>query len=499
MEQPYLLVQQTGSDVHVEGCNPYRAGSREDGLFVEWYWDGETLIVANDRYGFYPAYYYTKRGCFAISTSIPQLLRLSGSADLNDVGLALFLRLGYFIGDHTAFRHIRALPPSAMVDWKNGNAEVFGHPVQLRRQQIARADAIDGYIAAFRDAIRQRVPDDRFATPLSGGRDSRHILLELSRLGYRPDWCITARTKEEEVHVAGAIAAALELEHTVVETEEYACDAELRKNLLTQFGTTEHGWVLAITDFLAGKVRVLYDGLAGDVLSAGHFLTKERLELFDTGRLAHLAAMLMPIELESALALILPSDMYRQLHRDAALAELENELKQHQEAANPVASYFLANRTRRVAALSPCCIYAQVGKVFCPYLDRAVYDLLGSLPAETFLDYTFHTEAIRRAYPRYSSVPFEAKPQFSATPTRKPMSAGASQTRRWRRFALQLLRYAYWGRPPRWVRTVFLLPRLLRCTSDREFCVSANWFLLPAVYLIQLERLCRNAEPDTTL
>src|SRR5262249_39604448 len=158
--------------------------------------------------------------------------------------------------------------------------------------------------------------------------------------------------------------------------------------------------VLAMTDFLQSKVQVLYDGLAGDVLSGGLFLTAHRLRLLEAGRLTELANHLMPIDAEPGLRHLLRPHTYQRFSRDAALAGLVHELEKHVDAPTPVSSYSLANRTRRAVALSPCCLNSQLGKVFFPYLDSKLFDFLGSLGAEMFLDHDFHTEAIRRAYPR---------------------------------------------------------------------------------------------------
>src|SRR5207244_9022442 len=97
------------------------------------------------------------------------------------------------------------------------------------------------------------------------------------------------------------------------------------------------------------------------------------------------------------------------LHREVALDRMTQELKRHSDAPNPVTSFFFWNRTRRKIATHSYRILARVGEVFSPYLDHDVFDLLSGLPPEVFLDHTFHTEAIHRAYPRYAALPFAAK------------------------------------------------------------------------------------------
>jgi hypothetical protein len=50
----------------------------------------------------------------------------------------------------------------------------------------------------------------------------------------------------------------------------------MRKNLITGFtaGVDEHSWILAIRDYLKPKPCAVYDGIGGDVLSAGVHIEK---------------------------------------------------------------------------------------------------------------------------------------------------------------------------------------------------------------------------------
>src|SRR5262245_34863668 len=84
--------------------------SEPDCVFVECSWYGNRLRVRNDRYGFYPFYYFANSHEIAISTSIVRLLEAGASPVLDDAGLAAFLRLGFFLGVETSFLEIRSLP-----------------------------------------------------------------------------------------------------------------------------------------------------------------------------------------------------------------------------------------------------------------------------------------------------------------------------------------------------------------------------------------------------
>jgi asparagine synthetase B (glutamine-hydrolysing) len=384
---------------------------RGGGVFASWSWDGDTARVRNDRYGMYPLYYSASQGQLALSPSVTTLLSLGVSTDLDEAALAVFVRLGFFIGEDTPFRAIRALPPDATFAWQRGRLRVGGAPALPRAQHCSREAAMDGYIDLFRAAIRrQPPPDGDVAVPLSGGRDSRHILLELCRIGHPPRFAVTMRHfppwPDEDAAVAGEIAGALGVPHVVIAQSKARAAAEFAKNRITGFCADEHAWMLPLVQYLQGRVRYVYDGIGGDVLSAGLFLTAERVALAADGRFEDLAIELLRGR-EDSLARLLTPEWSRRLGHDVAVARLTRELARYAEAANPVQAFYFWNRTRREIALAPYRILARAVDVISPYLDHDLYDFLASFPASLVSDHAFHTDTIHRAYPRYASLRFE--------------------------------------------------------------------------------------------
>jgi hypothetical protein len=113
----------------------------------------------------------------------------------------------------------------------------------------------------------------RVALPRTGGRDSRHILLELCVAGVRPAFCISAARYgpgNNDVEVASTLARALGLDHVVPQPPR-RLEAELQKNLATSFCADEHGWLMPLAEYLNGRSLSIYDGVAGDVPSASLF------------------------------------------------------------------------------------------------------------------------------------------------------------------------------------------------------------------------------------
>ncbi|HWP59924.1 MAG TPA: asparagine synthetase B family protein [Candidatus Acidoferrales bacterium] len=485
-DEPYFCGRCDAGHLTVDGASRYiRGGSRPEGLFAEWNWDGVRLIARTDRYGLYPLFYFAKGNEIWISPSLLQLLRLGAPPEFDDAAIAVFLRLGFFLANDTPFKFIRALPPGALLEWDGGAHRLSGGFFTPKPQNLGREQAVEGYIDLFKAAIRRRLPaDDNFAVPLSGGRDSRHILLELVAAGRKPRICPTVKhfppRSNSDVEVASRLTSTLKLNHAILAQPASRFRAELRKNLETDFGSDELAFLCPLADHLTGKVNTTYDGLAGDILSAGHLQDQSQLALFRAESWGELAALLLSNRAfllpEAVLAGLLAPEFYARFGRDLAIAHLAGELGKHSAAANPAASFFFWNRTRREIGLAPARIFSKIPEVHCPYLDYELCDFLLSLPAELTIDHQFHTEAIHRAHPAFREVPF-AQVQHVVDD-------------RWhhRRLALEMAAYTARAQP-RAIQKRYLFSRLSRRLLDGSF-QKFRW-LQPSrlIWLVQLEAL----------
>lgn len=491
-EEPYVHLRLEDGGVTVRGNPavtlghriPRGAGEKPDGVFAAWSWDGRVLRVENDRYGCYPLYYAAAPGELRLSPSIPRLLRAGVSREVDETALGVFLRLGYFLGDETPFLAIRAVPPDATFIWRDGQLEVSGRHAGSPEQTITRRAAIDAYVELFRQAIRRRPPTEEAVVTLSGGRDSRHILLELCAQGTPPRRCVTTyrsfpsmlgrHAPSEDVELARALAEAVRVEHVVVPQSPSALRAERRKNLLTGFCTDEHGWYVAVADYLTGHATAVYDGIAGDGLSEDPLLDAEGLRLYREGRLGELADRWLDEREEALLRTLIPPMWAGAADRDRVHARLVAELRVFAGAPNPVGTFLFWSLTRRETALAPYGLLRGVDLVYSPYLDHDLYDFLTSLPAEMLLDHRFHTETIARAHPRYAAFPYPSK---DAAALRRPV--------RHRSFTLEVLREVL-ARPTAFRAT--LVPTLLAALARG----APRWVLPVVVYLMQLEEVCRD-------
>ena len=476
----YALMGDAG--VRVTGTPEVHLGHRSGsgGIFAEWRWDGESLLLRNDRYGFFPIYYGVRKGAIAVSSSIAKLVELGFGDEFDVDSFSLFLRLGWFVGDATAFRSIRAVPPNATLTWKNGDLNISSAGIiKARSKTVKRDDAVRTYGELFQRAVESSLPEDgKIVLPLSGGRDSRHILFALSAAGRPPDVCLTALhfppKSNEDSRKAANLCAAVRVDHQIVKQPASRFDAERQKNLLTGFIADEHSWYMALVPHTPGSV--CYDGIAGDVLSAGLFLNEQRLHQFEQQKLEELAEEIMGPE--GYLPAFLTAKAYKTFCRERARNYLVDELHRHTDAPNPVGSFFFWNRTRRSISMSTFRLLGEGARLVMPFIDDDVFDYLTCIPARTFLDHSLHSETISATYPQFSYIPYEDK---LAPPT--------SDIAHYRRFAREIFKYSLTNRKRELLSRSFFATRCARALLDSAFSRRVPEYGERSMLLLQLERL----------
>jgi asparagine synthase (glutamine-hydrolysing) len=481
---PCLRVSRDKGSYVLSGEPSYRGGTGGPGnasptLFAEWSWDGETLVVRNDRYGMWPLYYACDQEGIAVSPSAAKLVAAGVPPELDEAALGVFFRLGFFLGDETPFRAIRALPPGSLLKWQNGALHcvsagyIFHEPSDQSAEAMARE-----YAERFSAAVERTQPGaDRVALPLSGGLDSRHLLFELLAQGRVPELCLTAASlppgSDEDVRVASLLARQLGLRHTTVPPPPSRLKAVLCRNLLTSFCADQGEWLLALLPPLAKRSCTVYDGVGGGVLSGRAFLTRERLDLYAQGRFEEIAEGFYLAAFER----LFPRGASERFRMCEVRERIAAELVRHRVAANPINSFIFWNRTRREIALQPCSILSSVSVVETPYLDPDLFDYLSSIPARTLVGSELQKRAIRLTYPEYAHFGYA---RWKGPPT--------GSHRHFRRFARELLCYlGLWNRTEL-VSRAHLLPRLARVLVDRTYAPNIASWGRAAAYLLHLER-----------
>jgi len=458
-----------------------RPGGRDDGIYASWRWDGARLVVENDRSGFYPIFYFADQRRVCVSPIIARLLAEGADTTIDDEAMAVFLRLGYMIGEATPFRHIRCVPPDAVFEWSTEGLKVEGRRAVPRPSSLSRDAALDGFIELFRISMQRRPLAGRCVLPLSGGRDSRHIFFEVCRRGWKPGHCVSVDLRhEQDAAVAAQLANSEGVPIRIITPAKPSFKNETRRNLETSFCSDEHTWSLTLADHLDREgAECAWDGIAGDVLSSSRSLSAERQRWFESGDFRSLAMNLIGNDTFTRQAL--PAELRNRWSTERAIAQIAAELKRCSEAPNPMAAFVFRNRTRREIALYSYGYLRNMRCVYAPFLDHDLFDHLASLPAPMLLDRRLHDDAIRRAYPERAGIPFAAKTGRRAFEDR--VLAG---------FAGDALRILAKAEHRNWVDTGYFGRRFLRSWLNLWRKEDDTYLGIRCLYLLQLEDTVTN-------
>ena len=490
MKPAFLKLQYSpGADsVTAEGDSRYyhgnaitQADGARNGVFSEWSWDGENLQAGTCRYGMSPLFYYCGGNALYISNSIPKLLELGAPGDWDDDAMAVFIRRQTFLGEDTPFKHIRAAPPSARLTWSKGKMNLEGGYFAPKPQQLKRSAIIDGVIELFAQSISRRLPEsDDFYLPLTGGKDSRHILLELARQSALPKACVTASFPpplcDQDKVIAEELAERVGVPHIILPPPPPGIADERRKNLATNFCTLDHGWSLPLVDFLLANTKTSYDGLGLDVFFNTIWYSDYRAKLYGEGAFETLAVDLLR-DSEAALSMLLNPDANRRFSRDRAIARLVGELKNHANAPHPVATFQFWSRTRRVTSTFTFGLQREIPVVHTPFLDNDLFDFVYSLSKASLRESPLHVDVISSAYNSFSDIRYKPLPQIDGfdkryhrkfsldlihNNTQKPFKRGILNTRK---TTVSLLKSFISGNR---VDADWLHPNLLLCLGQIE-------------------------------
>lgn len=393
-------------------------GDSSLGLHGGWHWDGTTLRAEVDPLGYFSLFVYQKGTEIALSPSILQLLQLGADTEVDQVALAVFHRIGHFLGEDTPFRQIKVLPPGGKLVWRDGVASVTGSLAVPREQALTRAQAVEAFIELPRASIRRFLAawDGPTVLPLSGGRDSRHILLELVHQGRKPDTAATfhqgGRYLDREVLAARAITTRAGVRHTLLGHPRRRLRDTLRAMLLTQLCADEHAQMMPMHDYLAGNpAAAVLDGIGGDILtnpddSAADFFDLARKGDYD-GIARKLAAghgsVISRTGRPDGAGAIYSPDL-----EEAAIARIAQAIRVFDAAPDPYQAFWFWNRTRREISFVSTGILGGAAMVACPFLSPEFVELGLSLPFSVTRDQKLHDDAIAMAYPTFADIPYEA-------------------------------------------------------------------------------------------
>ncbi|MGB0109503.1 MAG: asparagine synthase (glutamine-hydrolyzing) [Terriglobales bacterium] len=258
-----------------------------EGMFAFAFWDGRNrnLLLARDRVGMKPLYYYTGPRGFVFASEVKVLERAQiCSLTVDHDAVDSFLAYGAVIGPNTIFKEIRELAPGHLLRVSArsevAESEYWSLSRCLAASEPAHSQDFDHAVAEIRERLEYAVSshlvsDVPVGVFLSGGVDSSLLALVASRYAKSPITLLTVAFPEQEfseLPYARQIARGLPHHHEVVTlTPE-----QLRELLPFALGTMDQPTVDGINTYVISRVgaalglKVLLSGIGGDELFGGY-------------------------------------------------------------------------------------------------------------------------------------------------------------------------------------------------------------------------------------
>ena len=226
VERGHLFRGHSDSEVIVHAYEEWEDNflSHLQGMFAIGLWDRKkrNLIIARDRLGIKPLYYYQRNGRFAFASEIKALLRIPEvERGVNLQGLYYYLGFEFVPSPLTMFEGIRKLRPGHYLFYSHQGIEekAYWEPsfTPVARSQ---GEAVEEMRTLLKETVRMHlISDVPLGVFLSGGLDSSTLVALMRELGVNPLKTFSIGYPDpsfSELPYAQMVAERFETEHTVL-------------------------------------------------------------------------------------------------------------------------------------------------------------------------------------------------------------------------------------------------------------------------------------------
>lgn len=182
LEKKYRFKSQSDTEVLLCAYKEYGLGclNKLNGIFAFAIWDErrKELLLARDRVGIKPLYYYWDGRKFIFSSEIKSILTHNLPRAVDQEAFNLYFHVLYVPEPHTMFKGIKKLPAANYLTLKGSQLEIkkYWEVTNFENLPDERA-AIEEIQSLFKDSVKRQLISDRpVGVFLSGGLDSTAVL-----------------------------------------------------------------------------------------------------------------------------------------------------------------------------------------------------------------------------------------------------------------------------------------------------------------------------------
>lgn len=251
------------------------------GMFAFAIWDepAQRLVLARDRLGKKPLYYWVKDQSLAFASELKALLVDGPTPDLDPVALHHYLTFQYVPTPMTIFQEVRKLRPGHVLVYENGKVSESAYWSLHYHEKLARgsdAEYQEEFRSLLKESVRLRLASDvPLGAFLSGGLDSSSVVALMSQEMTQPVKTFSIGFKDKtfnELPYAREVAERFRTDH-----HEFVVDpsaVEIMPTLVRVYDEP-YGDSSAIPTYYISQlsrefVTVILNGDGGDELLGGY-------------------------------------------------------------------------------------------------------------------------------------------------------------------------------------------------------------------------------------
>ena len=250
------------------------------GMFALAVWDRreQELVLARDRLGIKPLYYWAGASQLAFGSELRALGTLPGVPCAPSIeAIHGYLTWGSVPQPHTMLRDVHELPPGSVLRWKQGKLTTRRWwSLSPAQRHATRDEALEVLRPTLREAVRLRcIADVPLGAFLSGGIDSSAIVGLMRAAGHsdlRTLSIVFPGTRHDEARFAQQSPRRYETSHTELE----ATDGMVGDLLDAFFDALDQPTIDGLNSFVVSRLAraagltVALSGLGGDEVFGGY-------------------------------------------------------------------------------------------------------------------------------------------------------------------------------------------------------------------------------------